>query len=114
MNLKGKTNQFAMKKEAILLIMYMVIGFSLLSCEKEVYDINPQMESFYMESVQLPSVTIDSVKSFSSKVDGFTRSYPWAVEHQRYPQIKENIKAASIRITIEVDTTWAGVDTYHF
>ena len=102
-----------MKKGFIMILLVFAIGW-LTSCEKEVYDINPQMESFYMESVQLPSVTIDSVKSFSSKVDGFTRSYPWAVEHQRYPQIKENIKSASIRITLEVDTTWAGVDTYHF
>lgn len=102
-----------MKKGMILLLLVFAISW-FTSCEKEVYDINPQMESFYMESVQLPSVTIDSVKSFSSKIDGFTRSYPWAVEHQRYPQIKENIKSASIRITLEVDTTWAGVDTYHF
>jgi hypothetical protein len=47
-------------------------------------------------------------------VDGFTRAYPMALEYEKYPLIQENIKAASIRITIEIDTTWTGVDTYHF
>ena len=51
-------------------------------------------------------MTIDSVKSFSSKVDGFTKSYPLALEHEKYPKIKEIIKAASLRLTIDVDTTW--------
>ena len=77
-----------------------------ISCEKEVFDINPTMEAYYMESIKLPSATIDSVKSFSSKVDGFTKSYPLALEHEKYPKIKEIIKAASLRLTIDVDTTW--------
>jgi hypothetical protein len=102
-----------MKKGFILVLLVFAISW-FTSCEKEVYDINPQMESFYMESVQLPSVTIDSVKSFSSKVEGFTRSYPWAVEHQRYPQIKENIKSASLRITITINDEWAGDTIIHF
>ena len=102
-----------MKKGMILLLLVFAISW-FTSCEKEVYDINPQMESFYMESVQLPSVTIDSVKSFSSKVEGFTRSYPWAVEHQRYPQIKENIKSASLRISITINDEWDGDTIIHF
>ena len=102
-----------MKKGFIMILLAFAISW-LTSCEKEVFDINPTMEAYYMESIKLPSATIDSVNSFSSKVDGFTRSYPLALEHEKYPLIRENIKAASIRITIEVDTTWAGVDTYHF
>lgn len=103
-----------MKKGVVLLAMCMVIGFLLPSCEKDVFDVNPQMEAYYIESLQLPSVTIDSVKSFSSKVDGFTRSYPLALEHEKYPKIKENIKAASLRITITCDTTWAGETHINF
>ena len=102
-----------MKKGFIIILLVFSISW-FTSCEKDVYDINPQMESFYMESVQLPSVTIDSVKSFSSKVEGFTRSYPWAVEHQRYPQIKENIKSASLRISITINDEWAGDTLIHF
>ena len=102
-----------MKKGMILLLLVFAISW-FTSCEKEVYDINPQMESFYMESVQLPSVTIDSVQSFSSKVDGFTRSYPEALEHKRYPQIKENIKSASLRLTITINDEWDGDTLIHF
>ena len=102
-----------MKKGMILLLLVFAISW-FTSCEIEVYDINPQMESFYMESVQLPSVTIDSVQSFSSKVDGFTRSYPEALEHKRYPQIKENIKSASLRLTITINDEWDGDTLIHF
>lgn len=103
-----------MRQTPIILLILLVFCWLFPSCEKEVFDVSPTMEAYYLESVKLPSVSLDSVQSFSSKVDGFTQSYPLALEHEKYPLIKENIKAASIRITIEVDTTWAGVDTYHF
>ena len=94
-----------MKKGLILMLQIFAASW-FISCEKEVFDINPTMEAYYMESIKLPSATIDSVKSFSSKVDGFTKSYPLALEHEKYPKIKEIIKAASLRLTIDVDTTW--------
>ena len=102
-----------MKKGLIMILLAFAISW-LTSCEKEVFDINPTMEAYYMESIKLPSATIDSVNSFSSKVDGFTRSYPEALEHKRYPQIKENIKSASLRITITCDTTWTGETHINF
>ena len=102
-----------MKKGFIMILLVFAISW-LTSCEKEVFDINPTMEAYYMESIKLPSATIDSVNSFSSKVDGFTRSYPEALEHKRYPQIKENIKSASLRITITCDTTWTGETHINF
>ena len=103
-----------MKKGVIVLAMCTVMGFILPSCEKEGYDISPQMESFYMESIKLPSATLDSVQSFSSKVDGFTRSCPEALEHKRYPQIKENIKSASLRISITINDEWDGDTIINF
>lgn len=103
-----------MKKPPIILLIVLVFCWLFPSCEKDVFDVSSQMESFYLESVKLPSVSLDSVQSFSNKVDGFTRAYPMALEYEKYPLIQENIKAASIRITIEIDTTWTGVDTYHF
>lgn len=96
-----------MKKSPIILLLLLTISF-VTGCEKEVFDISPTMEAYYVESVKLPSVTIDSVQSFSNKVDGFTRNYPEAIEHNKYPLIKENIRLASVRITIQIDTTWAG------
>ena len=96
-----------MKKSPVILLLFLVIGW-FTSCEKEVFDVSPTMEAYYTESVKLPSVSIDSVESFSNKVDGFTKNYPEAKEHNKYPLIKENIRLASVRLTIEIDTTWVG------
>ena len=93
----------------------MVLGFLLPSCEKSTLtDDYPVMEDFYMESIKLPTVTTDSVKRFSSKVDGYVTQFPQAKQHKRYPQIVQNIKAASFRIVITVDTTWDGDTTIYF
>lgn len=84
------------------------------SCEKETFDISQTMEAYYIESTRLLIVPADSVQSFSNKVNVFTRTYPLALEHEKYPAIKENIRAASIRFTIKIDTTWAGIDSINF
>ena len=102
-----------MKKGLIMILLVFAISW-LTSCEKEVFDINPTMEAYNMESKGLYSVTIDSVRTFSSKVDGFVAVNPIAKEHEKYPLIQANIKSASLRITITCDTTWAGEKTIHF
>ena len=94
--------------------MCMVVGFSLPSCDKLTSDDYPIMESFYKESVTLPLVTLDSVKTFSSKVDGYVTIYPQAKNHSRYSQIQENIKAASLRINITINDEWDGEDSINF
>ncbi len=87
----------------------------LVSCEKEVLSEGyPEMEGFYVESCGLPTVTIDSVKSFTIKVNDYTTEYPESKEHSLYPKIQENIKSASLRITIICDTTWAGETHINF
>ena len=102
-----------MKKSPFIVLLFLAIGW-FTSCEKDVFDVSPTMEAYYVESVGLPSVSVDSVKSFSSKVKGFTQSYPEAKEHAKYPLIKENIRLASVRIIITIDTAWAGSDTIHY
>ena len=94
--------------------MVLVFCWLFPSCEKEVFDVSPTMEAYYVESVKLPLVTLDSVQSFSKKVDEFMQSYPLALEHKRYPLIKENIKAASLRLVITCDTTWDGTITVNY
>ncbi len=101
-------------KKLLFILICIVIGFMLPSCEKDEYDVNPQMEAYYIESVQLPAQTLDSVRSFSSKVEGYTRIYPEAKEHQKYPLILSNIKAASLRLTITVNDEWAGDTIIHY
>ena len=102
-----------MKKGFIIILLVFAISW-LASCEKDVFDINPQMESFYLESVQLPTVTIDSVKSFSSKVNNFVSVYPEAREHRRYEQIIDNINTATLNITITVNTDYDGETVIKF
>ena len=83
------------------------MGLSLLpSCEKAITDEYPIMEQYYIESVNLPTVSIDSVKSFREKVDGYVLQFPQAKNHRRYSLIQKNIKAASIRITVTINYDW--------
>ena len=103
-----------MKKTFYILIMCMVVGYALPSCETTSVDDYPIMESFYKESVALPTVGLDSVKSFSNKVSGYVAQFPQAKQHRRYSLIQDNIKAASIRINLEIDTTWVGEDSIRF
>ncbi len=102
-----------MKKGFTTILLAFAISW-LTSCEKEVSDINPTMETYYMESKGLSAVTIDSVSLFKNKVEGFVTANPIAKEHEKYPLIQANIKSASLRITITCDTIWAGEETIHF
>lgn len=93
----------------------MLVGFILPSCSKsDSGDDYPIMEDYYIESLSLPTVSTDSIKTFSSKVDGYVAQNPLAKQHRRYAQILENIKTASLRITITIDTAWAGTDSISF
>lgn len=103
-----------MRKSMITVMLLLLASIILPSCEKVEFDDYPQMESFYVESKGLNFVTIDSVKTFSSKVDGFVAVNPLAKEHEKYPLIQANIKSASLRLTITVDTTWDGEKTINF
>ena len=91
-----------------------MVGFLMPSCEKELTDDYPIMESFYTESITLPTVSIDSVTTFKNKVNGYVTTYPKAKEHRRYPQILENIKAASLRISITINDEWLGDTLINF
>ena len=85
------------------------------SCEQSAsVDDYPIMETYYVESLNLPTVSLDSIKSFRKKVDGYVNQNPEAKNHRRYSMIQENIKAASLRITIDIDPTWAGEDSIRF
>lgn len=91
------------------LVLLFAVCLMVIGCEKEVISEGyPEMEGFYVESCGLPSVTIDSVKSFTVKVNDYTTEYPESKEHSLYPKIQENIKLASLRLVITCDTTWDG------
>lgn len=91
------------------LLLLFAACLMVIGCEKDVIGLGyPEMEGFYVESCALPTVTIDSVKLFSTKVNDYTTEYPESKEPSLYPKIQANIKSASLRITITADTTWAG------
>ena len=74
-----------------------------------------EMQDFYVESQTLPEVSLDSVDRFSGKVDGFVGVHPDAVDDPLYPKIQDNIRSASIRITITVeDAAWKDTLYYTF
>ena len=97
-------------------LVYLFMGcLVMMACEKEVLsDEYPEMEGFYVESCGLSDVTTDSVKSFTIKVNNYTVDYPESKHHSLYPMIQANIKSASLRITIECDTTWDGETHINF
>jgi len=97
------------------LVSFFTVCLFMVGCEKQVNSEGyPEMEAFYTESCALPAVTIDSVKTFSAKVSNYVSKYPESKTHSLYPQIQENIKSASLRITIECDTTWDGETHINF
>ena len=96
-----------MKQSPIILLLFLVIGW-LTSCEKEVFDVSPTMEAYYVESVNLPSASLDSVTVFKNKVNGYVTTYPEAKEYNKYPLIINNIKNASFRLSITINDEWNG------
>ena len=97
------------------LVLFFTVCLFMVGCEKQVISESyPEMKAFYTESCTLPAVTIDSVKAFSAKVGNYVTKHPESKSHSLYPKIQENIKAASLRITIECDTTWDGETHINF
>lgn len=97
------------------LVLLFAACLMVIGCEKDVIGEGyPEMEGFYVESCALPTVTIDSVKSFTIKVNDYTTEYPESKEHSLYPKIQANIKSASLRIIITCDTTWDGETHINF
>ncbi len=96
-----------MKKLVLLFMAFLM----MMACEK---DIVSNMEAYYTESMGLQSVTLDSVKTFSNKVGNYVAENPDEKENPLYPKIQSNIKSASMRITLSVDTTWDGKTHINF
>ena len=81
-----------MKNTVIITFLSLIVETSVSSCGDESTD---RMEAFYSESVGLQSVSLDSIMSFSKKVDKYAEAFPSVIEHKRYPQIMENIRIST-------------------
>ena len=86
------------------------MSLGLSSCGKEVF-YYPEMQAYYQESCALPQCTLDSVRCFSGKVKSFVTLHPSAQDDPLYPQIQQNIRTASLRLTITINDEWDG-ETY--
>ena len=100
-----------MKKTMISIMLCLSASFIYPSCEKAAAD---YMESFYRESMGLNNVSIDSVRSFSIKVKDYVTVNPKEKENPLYQRIQSNIKAAALRISIDIDTIWDEPIEYFF
>ena len=83
--------------------LFLIISACLvISCEQVTEDqvSTPQMVKFYQESMALGTVAADSVQRFATKVDGYVTVTPSAVSDPLYPDIMQNIRTASISITV--------------
>ena len=104
-----------MRKGLYIIVTCLIIGFLMPSCSKDdESESSPVMEALYAESVNLSEASLDSVKSFRSKVSNFIATYPNAKENSLYAQIKENIKAASVKFKITINDEWDGEDYITF
>lgn len=92
-------------------LVYLLLACWLtVACKKIVLidAYHSDMTSFYKESCKLSSVTMDSIKRFSAKVNNYTDEFPEAKSDSLYPIIQENIRSATLRLQLEADTTWDG------
>ncbi len=87
------------------LVALFIASLMMIACEK---DIVSNMEAYYTEAMGVQNVTLDSVKTFSNKVENYVAENPDEKENPLYPKIQANIKSASMSITLSVDTTWDG------
>lgn len=100
-----------MRKTMISIMLCLSASFIYPSCQKATVD---YMGAFYQESMELKSVGIDSVRSFSTKVKDYVMVNPKEKENPLYPKIQSNIKAAALRISIDIDTIWDEPIEYYF
>ena len=83
----------------------LVLSLLAVSCEKDLVRYE-EMVQLHQESCGLPAVTADSVVRFTDKVDAFVTLHPAAQEDPLYPAIRQNIRAASLRLKLYVEEEW--------
>ncbi len=72
------------------------------------------MKDYFEESQGLSQASTDSVARFSKKVNEFTTRIPEAKNDPLYTRIQENIRLATLRITIKIEDEWAGEKVINF
>ena len=84
------------------------------SCESYEYPQNEVLKGYFEESKGLFQASTDSISRFSAKVNEFTTRIPEAKNDPLYTRIQENIRLATLRITIKIEDEWAGEKVISF
>ena len=93
----------------------LLAAFLLQACDKEVSSAPPYadtLQSYYIESTHLGEASVDSISTFTTKVNGLTAAWPEVREEKQYHQIVENIRQSFLTFHITIDGEWDGVIEY--
>ena len=96
-----------------IVFVLLILALTLSSCEKSLSrdgDSYPEMQTYYTESCSWDAqvLTSDSLRRFRLKVADYVSVHPDAKHTTVYPKIQDNIRQASLRVTLTIDPTWGG------
>ena len=98
---------FAHRGRAFLCLCLCAFSLFFTSCEHLEDPSHSILEDYFYESQGLKQVSNDSIRCFSEKVKTFANCTPSAKNDQLYTRIQENIRLATLRITIKIEDEWA-------
>ena len=99
---------------AFLCLCLIIPTLFFASCESYEDPQNEVLKGYFEESKGLFQAPTDSISRFSAKVNEFTTRIPEAKNDPLYTQIQENIRMATLRITIKIEDEWAGEKVISF
>ena len=99
---------------AFLCLCLIIPTLFFASCESYEDPQNEVLKGYFEESKGLFQASTDSISRFSAKVKEFTTRIPEAKNDPLYTRIQENIRMATLRITIKIEDEWAGEKVISF
>ena len=99
---------------ALFCLCLMLSTFFFASCEHLEDPSHSILEDYFYESQGLKQASNDSIRCFSEKVKTFANCTPSAKNDPLYTRIQENIRLATLRITIKIEDEWAGEKVISF
>ena len=99
---------------AFLCLCLFTFLLTFTSCEHLEDPSHSILEDYFYESQGLKQASNDSIRCFSEKVKTFANCTPSAKNDPLYTRIQENIRLATLRITIKIEDEWAGEKVISF
>ena len=105
---------FAHRGRAFLCLCLCTFSLLFISCVHLEDPSHSILEDYFYESQGLKQVSNDSIRCFSEKVKTFANCTTSAKNDPLYTRIQENIRLATLRITIKIEDEWAGEKVISF